>query len=634
MPDRFATARPRGACLGLLILLLAMLATLATVRPAAAAAGDWRYLPIWGGDIRTVTFDPGNPDRVFAGTTVGQVYVSENGGRTWANAGPHLPFPGWVVTALRFDPNRPSRLWVGLRGIYTGGFVASSDDYGKSWNSRANGLPREEPVYTLALVPGKEGRIYAGTLSGVYATENSGDSWQRLTADVADMQKVTSLMIDPDQPDSVIAGTWRRAYRSEDAGKSWGGVFDGMVLDSEVFSLVPVADHPGEIWASTCGWVYHTLDRGKKWERTKDGFEERRTTSFAALPSGRLLAGTVAGLHVSDDGGKSFHRVGDPGISVQSIAFHPAHPERVIFGTEGSGIWISEDGGATLRPSSGGIINTRVSAFAKNGDELLIAVHHAGPFSGVYSSRDGGTTFSNFVPLPTIWDLAVHQGRVFAGTEKGLFERRGQGWHWVRDMGEGTIEQFIADGPRLLARTPDRLYELKGKLFTPVSYKHGAPRSAVYFGNALWVTDATGLYRLTADANHTIETPFPGGRLQPVAGQLLLWGSGGVYARSGDGDGKGGDSTDGDWKELTHDAARLIPTGDDRRPALMVSGDTARLFDRQTHKFQAVDVPVPARDITAARVLGNDLLLGTSGYGVLVRPLAPEAPPADPEARK
>ncbi len=66
----------------------------------------------------------------------------------------------------------------------------------------------------------------------------------------------------------------------------------------------------------------------------------------------------------------------------------------------------------------------------------------------------------------------------------------------------------------------------------------------------------------------------------------------------------------------------------------MVSGDTARLFDRQTHKFQAVDVPVPARDISAAHILGDELLLGTSGYGVLVRPLAPEAPPADPEARR
>ncbi len=291
-----------------------------------------------------------------------------------------------------------------------------------------------------------------------------------------------------------------------------------MVLDSEVFSLTPVPGKPGEIWASTCGWVYRTQDGGAKWERFKEGFDERRATSFAALPGGRLLAGTVAGLHVSDDGGKTWHRVGDPGISVQSIAFHPAHPERVILGTEGSGVWISEDGGTTVRPSSAGMINTRVSAFAQVGSELMVAVSHAGPLSGVYSSRDGGRTFGDFVALPTMFDIAVHQGRVFAATEKGLFERRGAGWHWVRDLGEGTVEQFVKDGQRLLARTPDGLFELKGKLFTRRPYKHGAPRSATFYGDALWVSDAQGVYRLTADANHTIPAPFEGGRLQPVAG--------------------------------------------------------------------------------------------------------------------
>jgi hypothetical protein len=79
-----------------------------------------------------------------------------------------------------------------------------------------------------------------------------------------------------------------------------------MVLDSEVFTLTPIPGKPGEIWATTCGWVYRTLDRGGRWERFKDGFEERRTPSFAALPDGRLLAGTVAGLHVSADGGRTW----------------------------------------------------------------------------------------------------------------------------------------------------------------------------------------------------------------------------------------------------------------------------------------------------------------------------------------
>ena len=108
---------------------------------ARAAGPDWRYLPIWGGDVRTLAFQPDSSDVVFAGTSGGQVYVSHNGGRTWGNAGSHLAFPGWVVSSLKFDPNRPSRLWVALRGVWGGGSVASSDDFGKTWNSRAGGLP-------------------------------------------------------------------------------------------------------------------------------------------------------------------------------------------------------------------------------------------------------------------------------------------------------------------------------------------------------------------------------------------------------------------------------------------------------------------------------------------------------------
>jgi photosystem II stability/assembly factor-like uncharacterized protein len=593
----------------------ALLGALLLAAPAAASPADWRYLPIWGGDVRTVAFQPEDPDLVLAGTASGQVYLSNNGGRTWANAGTHLPFPGWVVSSLRFDPNRPSRLWAALRGVWGGGHVASSDDLGKTWISRSQGLPNEQ-VYTIALAPGREGRVYAGTATGVWGTDDGGASWRPLTTDLPEVQKVTSLLVDSAQPDTVIAGTWRRAYRSDDGGKTWTGVFEGMVLDSEVFSLIPVAERPGEIWASTCGWVYRTQDRGGKWERFKDGFEERRTTSFAALPSGRLLAGTVAGLHISDDGGKTWRRVGDPGISVQAIAFHPAHPERVILGTEGSGAWISEDGGLTLRPATAGMINTRISAFGTVGDEILVAVSHAGPFSGIYSSKDGGKSFGNFVLLPTVLDLAVHKGRVFAATEQGLFERRGMGWHWVRDLGTGRVEQFISEGSHLLARTPDALFELQGKVFTPRPFKHGAPRSATFYDNALWVSAAEAVYRLTKDANHTVPAPFAGGRLQGIGGQLLLWGPGGVFTRTG---------TDGDWIELLHEPSRLLPTGDDRYPALMMSGDTVRLLNRQTRKFEALDdVPIPARDISVARIVNGELWLGTSGYGVLVRPLASE----------
>ena len=86
-----------------------------------------------------------------------------------------------------------------------------------------------------------------------------------------------------------------------------------MVLDSEVFSIQPVPGRAGELWASTCGWVYRGSGFGERWERVKTGFEERRTPSLLVLSPERILAGTVAGLHVSIDGGRSFRRTSSPG---------------------------------------------------------------------------------------------------------------------------------------------------------------------------------------------------------------------------------------------------------------------------------------------------------------------------------
>src|SRR6185436_11547160 len=131
---------PRRALPVLLVLALAAL---------PATASGWRSLPLWGGDVRSLAIHPDDPDMVFAGTSAGQLWLTRDAGRSWSNAGSPLPFPGWLVSALRFDPNRPGRLWVSLQGIWGGGHVAWSDDLGKSWVSRAAGLPAE-PVYTLA----------------------------------------------------------------------------------------------------------------------------------------------------------------------------------------------------------------------------------------------------------------------------------------------------------------------------------------------------------------------------------------------------------------------------------------------------------------------------------------------------
>ncbi len=521
--------------------------------PASAPAA-WQTAALYGADVRSLAVDPRDPDRVFAGTSAGQVYISSDGGSTWQDVSPSQPFLGWVVSALRFDPNRPGRLWAGLWGPWGGGMVAYTEDDGARWEYHP-GVPGGQ-VYSLALVPGRDGRVFAGTRGGVYLSPDFGATWSHATAGLPEVEKVTSLLIDAEQPERIYAGSWQCAYLSEDGGRTWRGLFTGMLRDSEVFSLTPVPGKPEELWASTCGWVYKSADRGQSWTRLREGLSTRRVPSFAALADGRLLAGTVAGLYGSKDGGATWQQVTGGGLAVLAIAIHPARPGRVILGTEGAGVWLSNDGAETFARAERAMTNVRVGALAAIGREVLAAVNHAGPVSGIYSSIDGGRSFQlQRSGLPTALALATAGDKVFAATERGLFERGADfSWRPVAELGEGRVESVWVSEGRVWARSGARLFERPllgpaGAAFTEVPQAKRA--------------DASG---------------------KPSADPA---------------------------------AARSLSTGDERFPWLALSAEAVRLFDRQSSSFRPLALPVPAQDVTSALVVEGKLLLGTAGYGIL-----------------
>ncbi|MFN7974926.1 MAG: hypothetical protein U0166_21670 [Acidobacteriota bacterium] len=106
------------------------------VATCLAHASGWSAAPLFGGDVRSLARDPRDPDRLFAGTAAGQIYVSRDAGRRWEDAGSGAPLAGYVVTSLAF---RSDRLWATLQGMWGGA----------AWRSRPTAGTRSPRATTV-----------------------------------------------------------------------------------------------------------------------------------------------------------------------------------------------------------------------------------------------------------------------------------------------------------------------------------------------------------------------------------------------------------------------------------------------------------------------------------------------------
>lgn len=402
-----------------LVLFLLFLTTVSS--PLAAA---WTRAGLYGADVRALVVDPAHPDVLYLGTSQGEVYASRDGAKTWFAPRTGTPFPGYVVDNLTIDSK--GRLWAAAWGLWGRGVVAVSSDGGVTWSRRDKGL-EEFSVRAIANDPSDADHLVIGGLDGVYESDDAGHSWQKLSEQI----NVESLAIDPRDRKSIFVGTWRQGWRTDDGGKTWKHVDNGMVLDTDMFAIHMNPKNPDNIWVATCGWVYNSKNRGDEWTRYREGFKNRRIHDVEVDPNDDniVYAGSVAGLYRSKDAGTNWELVTDESIVVNSIGLHPDRPNRIILGTEGDGVYVSNDNGATFTRSNQGLYNVRVATIiadpAKK-DRLYAAVVFGNAASGIYRSENGGEDWSRLseTKLPEILSLVIQnisEPRFLAGTEKGFY---------------------------------------------------------------------------------------------------------------------------------------------------------------------------------------------------------------------
>jgi photosystem II stability/assembly factor-like uncharacterized protein len=424
--------------------LLTVLALASTC--AFAGSHQWNVLGPDGGDVRSLAYDPHNPNRVFLGTSTGVIFVSEDNGHNWSRFAKLGAGDDYVLDHIAFDPQHDKTIFVSAWSVQdqSAGDIFRTHNGGKEWEA----LPamHGKSVRAMAVSASDDKVVVAGALDGVYRSTDGGNNWQKISPGDGIVKNIESIAVDPKDPNTVYAGTWHLAWKTSDGGANWQHINKGMIDDSDVFSIIVSSANPSEVFASACSGIYKSVSGGDLFEKIKGiPFTARRTRVLKQDPSNPeiVYAGTTEGLWKSMDEGKNWKRVSNPEVVVNDVLIDPRNSQRVLLATDRSGVLASDDGAASFTASNHGYSHRYVSAILadnKESNTIYIGLVNDREFGGVFSSRDGGQSWqqqSMGLEGRDVFTLKqASSGTLIAGTNRGMFElaEGGSTWHAINNV--------------------------------------------------------------------------------------------------------------------------------------------------------------------------------------------------------
>ncbi len=403
-------------------------------------AANWFPLGPFGGDVRSLAADPADPSHhLFLGTATGWIYDSHDGGATWKRVSQINSRNDLAVDHILVDKTNPKRLVVGawVIGKSTDGGIFVSEDYGKNWYSQAQ--MRGQSVRSLARSDSDPKELVAGTLSGVFRSQDNGVHWTRISpADNGEIHEVESVAIDPADPDVIYAGTWHLPWKTTDGGASWHSIKDGLIDDSDVFSIIVDPKDPKIVYASACSGIYKSSNSGDLFHKVQGiPSTARRTRKLAEDPEqlDTVFAGTTEGLYRTLDAGAQWERMTPAEVIVNDVYVDPNDSKRVLLATERGGVYRSEDGGTSFEASNDGFSARQISAYAQDAQSpntLYVGVVNDKLTGGVFQSTDGAVHWqqqSEGLQGRDVFSLlSLPGGDLLAGTAHGIFRLANGTW--------------------------------------------------------------------------------------------------------------------------------------------------------------------------------------------------------------
>jgi photosystem II stability/assembly factor-like uncharacterized protein len=415
-----------------------LLFALSPGQPTLAQSPSWVPVGPDGGDGRSFSADPSNDRHLYLGTTNSWIYQTEDGGSSWQRLAKLAKTDDLILDNVVVDQSDAKTLLVGAWVVdHPDGGLFISHDAGKTWT--AVEAMKGQSIRALTQAPSDPKIWIAGTLTGVYRSEDSGVQWTKITPPGSmELHEVESIAIDPKDPRTIYAGTWHLPWKTTDGGANWRNIKQGLIDDSDVFSIIIDPTMPGIVYTSACSGIYRSENGGELYHKIQGiPMTARRTRVLMLDPTNRntVYAGTTEGLYKTLDGGATFKRMTGPDVIVNDVYVDPKNPQHVLLATDRSGVLQSDDAATTFKASNTGFSQRQVSSLlvdAKASQTIFAGVVNDKSYGGVFVSRDGGATWaqqSGGLEGRDIFSLSqAPDGTILGGTNAGIFRWDGSSW--------------------------------------------------------------------------------------------------------------------------------------------------------------------------------------------------------------
>jgi photosystem II stability/assembly factor-like uncharacterized protein len=204
--------------------------------------------------ILTVSESPVEPGVIWTGTDDGNLQLTRNGGRDWANKSggiPGFPREAWI-SCVDASPHKKGKALVAVDQHRLDDFkphVFMTEDYGRSWTDISSGL--ESYVHVIREDPRSPGLLYAGTELGIFVSFDNGDHWTDLRLGLPPLP-VRDIAVHPRDNDLILA-THARGFFILDDISPLQGLSQAMNKPALIFPLIPPVRYTPASDTSTLG---------------------------------------------------------------------------------------------------------------------------------------------------------------------------------------------------------------------------------------------------------------------------------------------------------------------------------------------------------------------------------------------